>query len=101
MRMLLKVCMCPDTFNAAVKKGTVGKTLKRIIDAAKAEAVYFTEIDGMRTAILIVDVADATQIPAYAEPWFLALNATVEFHPVMTVDDLAKAGLESLGKKWA
>lgn len=101
MRMLLKACFCPETFNAAVKDGSAGQTLKRIIDEAKPEAVYFTEIDGMRTALLIVDVAAASQIPAYAEPWFLALNATVEFHPVMTMDDLAKSDLEALGKKWA
>ena len=28
-------------------------------------------------------------------------NADVQFHPVMSQDDLAKAGLEALGKKCA
>jgi hypothetical protein len=43
----------------------------------------------------------ASQIPALAEPWFLNFNADVEFHPVMVPEDLAKANLDALGKKWA
>jgi hypothetical protein len=35
--------------------------------------------------------------PAPAEPLFLAFDAAVSFHPAMTPDDLAKAGLEELG----
>ena len=35
---------------------------------------------------------NASQIPAIAEPWFLAFNASIEIHPVMVPDDLAKAG---------
>ena len=34
---------------------------------------------------------DASQIPAIAEPWFLGFNASIEIHPVMVPDDLAKA----------
>jgi len=45
---------------------------------------------------------NASQIPAIAEPWFLAFNASVEFHPVMVPDDLAKAGtaIEAVVKKF-
>ena len=38
--------------------------------------------------------------PALAEPWFLTFGAEVEFRVVMLPDDLKKAGLDELGKKW-
>jgi hypothetical protein len=56
------------------------------------EAVYFTDDNGQRTAFLFLEMPNASQIPAIAEPWFLAFNASVEMHPVMVPDDLAKAG---------
>jgi len=34
---------------------------------------------------------DTSEIPAFAEPWFLAFNAQVEFHPAMSAEDLARA----------
>ena len=50
---------------------------------------------------MIVDVPDASKIPALAEPWFLTFNADVQFHAVMTPADLEKAELDKLGRKWA
>jgi len=101
MRMLLLARLPHDTFNAAVRDGSAGDKLKRILEATRPEAVYFTEIDGWRTAVMIVDVADPSKIPTFAEPWFLTFSADVEFHPVMSPEDLARAGLDALGKQWA
>ena len=69
----------------------------------KPEAVYFTDDKGQRTAFLFLDMRDASQIPAIAEPWFLAFNASIEIHPVMVPDDLAKAGsaIEAAIKKYS
>jgi hypothetical protein len=41
---------------------------------------------------MVFEMQDASQIPAIAEPWFLAFNASIEIHPVMVPGDLAKAG---------
>jgi hypothetical protein len=38
-----------------------------------------------------VNIDDASQIPALAEPWFLALNAVVTLNPAMVPEDLQKA----------
>jgi hypothetical protein len=101
MRMLLNISFPHDRFNAAVKDGTAGQKLGRIIDETKPEAIYFTEQQGGRGAVMIVDMPDPSKIPALAEPWFLTFNASVEFRVVMTPDDLQKASLEEVGKKWA
>ena len=37
-------------------------------------------------------MSDPSQIPAIAEPWFLALNASIEVTPAMVPADLKKAG---------
>ena len=101
MRMIMLVTMPTDTFNAAVKDGSVGGKMQRILGALKPEASYFAEIGGVRTGILVVDLAEASQIPALCEPWFLTFNAKVEMHPVMTPQDLGASGLDALGKAWA
>jgi hypothetical protein len=100
MRILMNVKIPHKPFNAAVKDGTAGAKLKKILDTIKPEAAYFTEENGGRGAVLIVDLPDASKIPALAEPWFLTFEADVEFRVVMTPDDLGKGGLEELGKKW-
>lgn len=101
MKGILHVKFPHETFNAAVRDGSAGQKLNRILEETRPEAVYFTEYDSRRAAILIVDVKESSQIPALAEPWFLTFKADVAFHIAMTPDDLKKAGLEALGKKWA
>ena len=101
MRMLIHVKIPHDPFNSAVRDGSAGKTLERILAETKPEAVYFTEYDGRRGAIMIVDIADPSRIPALAEPWFLSFNADVSAHVVMSPEDLGRAGLDALGKQWA
>ncbi|MFC5474597.1 panthothenate synthetase [Paraherbaspirillum soli] len=101
MRMLLNVKFPHAEFNLAVKDGSVGKKMDRILDELKPEAVYFTEQQGQRSALLLIDLADPSKIPALAEPWFLIFNATVELRVVMTPEDLKQAGLEVLGRKWS
>jgi len=100
MRLLMNVTLPHEPFNTAVRDGSVGKTIEDILKETKAEAVYFTERNGHRGALLILDLADPSKIPAVAEPWFLAFNADVEFRIVMTAEDLKKAGLADVGKKW-
>jgi hypothetical protein len=99
--MLVQVRIPHTEFNSAVRDGTAGQKLDRILEETKPLAVYFTEYGGQRGAIMIVDVEDPSKIPALAEPWFLTFTADVEFHVVMSPDDLKRAGLDSLGKTWS
>jgi len=100
MRMLLIAKNPPAKFNAGVRDGSTGKKLMKIIEELKPEAVYFTEMEGKRTAVMVINLKDASEIPKYAEPFFLNFDSEVEFHPVMSPEDLGRAGLEDLGKKW-
>ena len=91
MRFLLKVNIPNDAGNAAARAGALGKTIQAILDVQKPEAVYFSDDRGQRCGYLFIEMTDASQIPSFAEPWFQALNAQIELHPVMTPEDLAKA----------
>jgi hypothetical protein len=93
MRMLLRVSIPVESGNAAARAGTLGSTIEKILADLKPEAVYFMADDnGNRSGSIVFDMQDQSQIPAIAEPWFLAFNAKVSFRPVMTPQDLAKAG---------
>jgi len=96
----MNVTIPNEPFNSAVRDGSAGEKLERILKETGPEAVYFTERNGHRGAILILDLADPSKIPAVAEPWFLTFDADVEFRIVMTPEDLGKAGLKQVGKKW-
>jgi hypothetical protein len=100
MRMLVDFQLPIEPFNTLVKNGTAAKIIQKIHGDLKPEAAYYTARDGKRGGTMVIDVADASDIPAIAEPLFLHFNASVSFHPCMTPEDLAKAGLEELGKKY-
>ncbi len=100
MRFVMHISLPLEKFNQAVLDGTAGKKLGRILDDAQPEAAYFCTTDGKRGGFLIVNVSDASEMPRLAEPWFLNFDASVEFLPTMTPQDLQRAGLDELGKKW-
>ena len=98
MRMLLRVSIPVEAGNAAAKAGTLGSTIEQILADLKPEAAYFFADDGgQRSGSIVFDMKDTSQIPAVAEPWFLAFNAKVSLRPIMNPQDLAKAG-PSIGK---
>jgi hypothetical protein len=76
MKMLLKATLGLETFNNAVRDGTAGPKLGRIVEDLKPEQTYFYEDGGKRTALLVVDVPEPSRIPALAEPFFLTFDAT-------------------------
>jgi len=100
MKMLLNVEFPHEPFNTLVRDGKADRILTSILEDLKPESVYFTETDGRRAALLVIDLEDASRVPFYAEPFFLRFNADCRFRIAMTPDSLEKAGLEKLGKKW-
>lgn len=102
MRCLLKVSIPVEAGNATISDGSLPKTIETIVNELKPEAAYFAEENGKRTGFIFFDLKDASQVPAVAEPWFLAFNAHVEFHPAMNLEDLKKAtpGIERAVKNY-
>jgi len=102
MRCLLKVSLPIEEGNAAIADGSLGKTIENILNDLKPEAAYFAEDNGTRTGFIFFNLENSSQIPAVAEPWFLAFNAKVEFHPAMNLADLKNAmpGIESAVRKY-
>ena len=92
MRFLVKVNIPVEAGNKAVKDGTLGKTIQRILQEQKPETAYFVAENGQRCGYLILNMESASKIPSIAEPWFLAFNAGIEITPAMVVEDLQKAG---------
>jgi len=91
VRFLLKAEWPVEAGNAAIKEGRLPEAIRSILDDIKPEAAYFLASNGKRTALLVVDMKDASQIPALAEPWFLAFNASIDIVPAMVPEDLGKA----------
>jgi len=103
MKYLMKIGFPTQQTNDRIAGTDFGKKMQELLSEVKADATYFTVIDGQRGCFILVEIADATQMPAKAEPFFHWLNATIEFFPVMLLDDFEKAGpsLGSAVQKWA
>ncbi len=103
MRMMMKVSIPVEQGNAAARSGTLGSTMQKILADIKPEAAYFmAEDNGQRTGLIFFDMTDSSQIPAVAEPFFLAFNAAITLRPAMTPQDLANAapGIEKAVKNF-
>ncbi|NTV10398.1 MAG: panthothenate synthetase [Zoogloea sp.] len=100
MRFILHISLPVEKFNQALRDGTAGEKMRRILEDTKPEAAYFCAQDGRRGGFLIVDMADVSEMPRLAEPWFLQFDAAVEFMPTMAPQDMERAGLELIGKQW-
>src|SRR6185436_10045541 len=92
MRFLLKIVPCSKKAGELIKTGKLASTIQGILAEQKPETVYFVAENGKRTCYLVVNLSDASELPKFAEPWFLAFDAEVHFFPAMNAQDLEKAG---------
>jgi hypothetical protein len=90
MRTMIKISIPVEAGNKAMRDGTLQKTIMEMLERLKPEAAYFHPEGGVRTAIMVIDFKDPSDMPSIVEPIFQKLNAAVEFMPVMNADDLKK-----------
>ena len=100
---MMKVSLPVDRANEMAVDGMLSKKIKEILAEQKPEAAYFTAEDGMRTGLIFIQMKDSSEIPKFAEPWFLSFDAFVDFKPVMAPADLEKAGkhIKAAAKKYS
>jgi hypothetical protein len=95
MRMMLKAQMDTAAGSRAIQDGRMPKVMQSMMEQLKPEAAYFGPDGGHRTAFIVFEMDDPSQLPALSEPMFAELGARVEFFPVMDLDDLQR-GLAAL-----
>lgn len=92
MRVMLKAQWDMQSGNEAIASGKVASTVESILADLKPEAAYFIAENGTRTTLLFLNIENPSQLPAIAEPFFLAFNAKVDVTPCMKIEDLKEAG---------
>ncbi|MBI4410785.1 MAG: hypothetical protein HY561_13835 [Gemmatimonadetes bacterium] len=97
MRTLLKVTIPVETGNRTIQDGTLSGVMDQMMNRIKPEAAYALTEDGKRTVLIFFDMKDPSEIPPIAEPFFMKLNAAVQFSPVMNPQEL-QAGLGKAAK---
>jgi len=83
--------------NRSIRDGSWADAMNRVMQGLQPEAAYFTAMDGKRTGLIVFDLKEPSQIPVIAEPIFMAVNASIELSPVMTLEDV-QTGLEEAAK---
>jgi hypothetical protein len=96
MRVMAKITIPVESGSRAVKDGSIGGLIQSTAERWKPEAMYFGTFDGHRTAFMVFDMPDSSDMVPFGEPFFMGLDADVEVAPVMNADDLQK-GLGKLG----
>lgn len=91
MRTMLRWTVPAARGNAAIKDGSIAATIENLTKQLKPEAAYYMAWEGQRSGMMVFDMREPSQIPVIAEQLFMALDAEVEFIPVMNGDDLKKA----------
>src|ERR1700754_1394359 len=90
MRMMMKVQMDTEAANQAIADASLPQLMEKAMERLQPEAAYFGPEDGVRTAFIVFDLQDPSQLPSISEPFFSALKANVRMFPVMNREDLEK-----------
>ena len=89
MRFIVRAIIPTEAGNRSVKDPNFIKNIQGFIENSKAEAAYFTELNGDRTCIFVMDMPSTDMMPVIAEPLF-QMGAKVELHPAMDLEELKK-----------
>jgi len=97
MRTMMRISVPVAIGNKTIQDGTLPRVIQTTLETLKPEAAYFFPEAGKRTALLVFDLKDPSQIPVVCEPLFMGLDADIELLPVMNAQDL-QAGLGQISQ---
>ncbi|CAN5196965.1 hypothetical protein BH20ACT9_BH20ACT9_13780 [soil metagenome] len=97
MRMMMKVKLDTEAGSRGIQDGSLPQLIQETLGQLQPEAAYFGPEGGVRTAFIVFDLKDPSQLPAISEPLFSKTKATVEMFPVMNQQDLQK-GLQQVAR---
>ncbi len=95
MRMMMKLQMDTEAGSKMIADGSMPQLMQEMMGRLQPESAYFGPEDGMRTAFIVFDLEDPSQLPAITEPLFSKMKANVKLFPVMDREDLQK-GLQQI-----
>jgi hypothetical protein len=102
MRFIVTAKMPVEAGNQLIATAQMGPKVQQMMADLNPEAAYFSLKDGCRCAYIVINVNDASELPAKLEPFFLATKAEVTCDVAMTPEDLGKgmANMEEVVKKY-
>ena len=102
MRFMITCRVPTERANALMQEGRFPQTFQSIMEELQPEAAYFTDVEGARGAYFIVNMDEASELPAKVEPLFHAMGAEVKVHLAMTPEDMQKGmpALEQAAQKY-
>jgi hypothetical protein len=74
--------------NKMVKDPNLLKTIEDFTKKFNCEVAYFTEVNGNRTMVFILDLPSSVMIQAIVELLCQEFDANIEIHPAMNLDEL-------------
>ena len=95
MRMMMKVTMDTEAGSRGIADGSLPRLMQEMMERLQPEAAYFGPEGGNRTAFIVFDLENPSQLPALTEPLFSKMKARVEMFPVMNREDLMR-GLQEI-----
>ena len=97
MRMMMKVKLDTEAASRGIADGSLPQLMQQYLGRIQPEAAYFGPEGGTRTAFLVFDLQDPSELPSLTEPLFSAVKAKIEMFPVMNREDLQK-GLQQVSQ---
>ncbi len=88
MRLMLRFTIPVEKGNEAEADGSLSKAIKELVENVQPEAAYFHLQDGKRAGTIFCKESDQARMTAINEPLFAKLNAAIEIHPVVSLEEL-------------